>query len=482
MFSKKDIDTFNNNIDNIEQKLLQQQNEKFFPTFKDRKDMENNMFEFLKETKRKIYGGYAVNKHIMQKNKADSFYDLDNEVADIDFYSPDPIEDSIKIATMFLQKGYKNIKASEAQHKETYTVFVEYIKVCDISYVPKNIYNRIPFTEIDNIHYTGPQFIMIDMFRMLTDPLVSGLFRWKKTFPRMCLLQKHYPHPEPKSALTPLTFSKIAEYTFIKNIDNAEEEQKFKYLLTKDDEKQITELLNFSHTQFANNNNLLLHGDYVYNYYLKESKISNHKQVPVLQYDILAFDYVNDTKILLQKLKEKFPNIELTIIEYYPFWMLTGYSCSICYKSYPFINLSHYNNRCLPTKTVDNIKIASYDYLMLTLMVDALKARVVKNMELSNYKNTMISNLIKFKNFYFKDNKKTFLDNTPFQEFIIECSGQVMDPQRELQLSRKEKASKNKIIVWRFDPESDTKSTNVYKFSNSSGNLIRNTKNLKIIL
>lgn len=487
MFSKKDIDTFNDNINDIKEKLLDKENVLFFPTFKDRKAMEALVFEFLKDSKRKIYGGYAINKHIIQKNVNEGFYELDKEVADIDFYSPDPINDSIKIAHMFLEKGYKNIKASEAQHKETYTVFVEYIKVCDISYVPKNIYNRIPYTEIQNIYYTGPHFIMIDMLRILTD-FSSGLFRWEKTFPRICLLQKYYPFTESKQII--LSMNKIAQYSFLR--DNAgsqdDEKKEFKYNLVPEDEILIKKMLEYIQTLFIDNNSVLLYGDYAYNCFIKESKNQQIKPVNIYQYDIVSFDYINDSKKIYEAIKNKFSKdglLDLSIVEYYPFWMLTGYSCSICYKQYPLINITHYNNRCVPTKTINNIKIASFDYNLLLTLIDSIKARVIKSNDMMNYKNNQVYNLIKCKNIYFKENqKRTFLDNTLFQEFIIDCQGDIIDPKRELQLIRKEKALKKKLIIWRYDPEDakDVKEKDniTFKFLNSSGNLIRSVKNLKV--
>ena len=48
--------------------------------------------DFIISKKRKIYGGYALNLLIMQKNKSLAFYD-ESDTPDIDFYSPEPLKD-----------------------------------------------------------------------------------------------------------------------------------------------------------------------------------------------------------------------------------------------------------------------------------------------------------------------------------------------------------------------------------------------------
>jgi hypothetical protein len=52
----------------------------------------------------------------------------------------------------------------------------------------------MPFKEIKGMNLTGPHFMMIDYFRVMTDPLTS-YFRIGKTFTRLCLMLKHFPLP-----------------------------------------------------------------------------------------------------------------------------------------------------------------------------------------------------------------------------------------------------------------------------------------------
>src|SRR5438046_898601 len=64
----------------------------------------------------------------------------------------------------------------------------------DISYVPKLIYNKIPFIEINGMYITDTRYMMMDYFKVLADPLAS-YFRLEKTFERLCLMLKFYPLP-----------------------------------------------------------------------------------------------------------------------------------------------------------------------------------------------------------------------------------------------------------------------------------------------
>ena len=168
---------------------------------------DNIILDFIKQNKRKIYGGYAVNKLIIDKNQKDSIYQ-EYQYPDIDFYSPTPIEDLINICNTLYDKGYKRVNAKEAAHKDTYSIFVNFHLYCDITYVPKNIYNRIPYKELNNYYYTHPHFMTIDYLRMLADPLGSS-WRIEKSIKRFALLQKYYPLPIINKPISMIEINKL---------------------------------------------------------------------------------------------------------------------------------------------------------------------------------------------------------------------------------------------------------------------------------
>lgn len=483
MFTNTELTTFKDNSESILKNLRNYENLFLDPTLAELKRIEEIIFSYIKQYKRKIYGGYATHKHIIAKNPEDKLYDTDNTFADIDFYSPEPIEDAMRLANIFKEKGFQNASATEAAHKETYTIHVDFEKVCDISWVPKNIYNRIPFTEYDGMYYAAPDFVLIDLLRMVTDPLTSGSQRWEKIVPRLFMLQKYYPYHITKSLSKSISMRKYMEHVFNKNADNNDNLVKFKYYLTQEDETTIKGILKNIEKMMVKNKNFILHGDYAYNYYLEESKMEG-TPLNIITFDAICADYVDKTRELRDSIKQLVGDnaTHITTVEYYPFWMLTGYSCSICYKGYPLITVSAHGSKCVPVKvTKDDIVISSYDYTVLLAMVDSFRGRVNKDSVLMGYKSEIVSDLVKFKNKFFTDNpKKTMLDETPFQRFIIQCTGKTVKFNRAAQIERKARADKKQVIVWKYHPGKSSEE-NIYKFANTSGNLIRNNlKNLKI--
>ena len=47
-------------------------------------------------------------------------------------------------------------------HQYTYTIIVDFQNYCDISYMPKELYNKIPTVNINDIIYISPLVIYLD--------------------------------------------------------------------------------------------------------------------------------------------------------------------------------------------------------------------------------------------------------------------------------------------------------------------------------
>lgn len=435
--------------------------------------------DFVIEKKRKIYGGFALNKLIEEVAPQDKFYDDANiESWDIDFYSPDPIGDANEIADRLSAKGFKYVRAVEALHEETYKVFADTVDCADISYVPANIYHKMPFKNIGGLCLTGPHFMMIDYFRMLTDPLTS-YHRIEKSFKRLYLLQKYFPLPHSTSIIQmspPSTDLDIALRT-------------------------ITEFL-------VDHESMIVVGMYQYNHLIKESKIYQRKTTPNIDYvdinyyEIISTDYKKDARDLILTLKEKFKYVNdgknITYEENYPFFQYLGYSVNIMINDDIVCKIYHYNNRCTPYFDVEpiyfsnksqtvikpngKIRIGTFACLMMYSLITIMKARADEDEPTKNLYYTIISHAIEMKNYYFEKEKKTIYDKSLFQEFIIKCIGDMMTPKMEQQLRIERKKEKGKRYSYNYDPKKDKKSEIKYIFKNTSGNVINNTKNQKIDL
>lgn len=478
------VDQIMEEADKISSKIVK-------PTIDDLWEIIYTVRDFVKEKKRKIYGGFALNKLIEAADPKDKFYaDDDIKSWDIDFYSPTPIDDAKEIADRLHAKGFRHIQAREAQHEETYKVFAETNDCADITYVPRNIYNKIPFIEIDGLYLTGPHFMMVDYFRVLTDPLTS-YFRLEKTFTRLCLMTKHYPLPINKTS--------IAMEPPTRDLDIA---------------------LRTVHDFLIDRESTVVVGMYAYNHLVRESKINNRENVQrrgkpgnvrgdnskyidfvdINYYEVVCTRYKSDAKELILALKQKFPNAEerLTYKENYPFFQYLGYSVDMYFDNEIICRMYHYNSRCTPFNMVPalyfktggydeekgTIRIGSFATLMLYNLINIMRARTNNDQNTKNLYYTMISHLIEMKNYYFKQSGKTIFDSSLFQEFVLRCEGETNTPQMEKANRIEKKIKAGKRYSWSYNPanEKDRASDARYVFKNSSGNPINNDRNMKIDL
>ena len=467
LYTQKDVDLVVQNIDPIIDKIEKTKQKIYEPTYDQQMAAINVIMKFLKDKKRKIYGGYAQNALIVSKDKNDSFYP-EGDIPDIDFYSPDPLQDVKDICDLLYDSGFKDkvIEGREAQHKETYKIFVNYGKEsCDISYVPKNIYNRMPFIELNGIYYAHPSFMYIDLYRIMSEPYFSSR-RWTKNITRLHLLQKHFP---------------FKKYTT--NLSNA-------YDVEKGKEKKVMEINKFLCNELKDKSTYIVTGQYAYNYYLSYVKMKyKYVECPLLQ--IVSTNYVQDATDLIKKMK-KFDNMSFT--EFYPFWQFTGYNVVIYYEDVPLVHMTSHNNKCIPTKVVpfktfyggnvvedkkSTVQLGSFDYVFFMNLMSGFRCRVNDLGDKCGYHNIMTSHLIEFRNHYFKEHKKTLLDDTLFQSFIPDCIGTMPDPIREGLIERNTKYKSGKLVVYKYKPGTGMTVPD-FKFANTSGNPVVKEINLKI--
>ncbi|MBA42851.1 MAG: hypothetical protein CMF62_02440 [Magnetococcales bacterium] len=457
IYTDKDIALLEENIDSINDKIQEIKYKTFDPKKEEMDAILKVVLDYVEKNKRKVYGGTAHNAVIKHKNKIDAFY-KDTDIPDIDIYSPEPLVDIMTIANQLVDLGYTDIEAREAQHKDTYSLFVKRTNYLDVSYVPKNIFNRMPFIEIDNIYYIHPYFAMIDYYRMLNDPMTS-YFRIGKSFKRLKLLQRHFP------------INKLEKK--VKTIEKPNE----------DTEKVLNEIFTF----LKNKESTILVGDYAYNYFLKESNLKESflSELPISRYDFISADYKNDGIELIKLLRSKFGDGKIKVAEYYPFFQFFGYNSIISFNDKPVCRIYHHNDKCLTYQDVklgkDFIRIASFNLIAMYYMTHMMYARTNKNKEKKCNMNTYLSHLFMMRNNYLKKNKKTIFDTSPFEEFTIKCIGKTLEPAMEFAKRIKERKSKGKPLIWTYRPlENRKEAEQNYIYGNLSGNIINNPKNLQL--
>lgn len=444
-----------NNIDIIRNELKKKQ---FFKT--DKSKIQEIIHDYIKENKRKIYGGYALNKLLIDKKKNSIYNEYEN--SDIDFYSPDPNTDIIKICNQLSDAGFTRVNGKEAKHSNTYAIFVNFELYCNITYVPKYIYNNIAFIKIEDIYYVNPNFMIIDYLKMITDP-IGSYWRIEKSFERLIKLETTFPLP---------VFKKEIEINSSDNDDNI-----FDSIQIVIDE--------------IKNKDIVTIGFYSYLYYLKESKLyeknknllnfskKNYNQIPYLE--IISKNYKTDFDIIINKLKEKYGDL-ITHTEFYPLFTFTGYSVEIYLNGDLILIIYDYNKRCIPYKISNEIKISSFSTTLLYSQINVMKFKILKDEDFKSMYMIMVSHLIQMKSYYFSKNNKTIFDVTPFQDFVIDFISPDINPEHELLIKYEKRRMSGKPVMYIYDPVKNRKEEKVDKFffPNISGNEIVNEKRLRL--
>uniref|UniRef100_A0A6C0C7Y9 Uncharacterized protein n=1 Tax=viral metagenome TaxID=1070528 RepID=A0A6C0C7Y9_9ZZZZ len=423
------------------------------PTIYEQSEIMNLVREFVKSKKRKIYGGTAINELIKIKNPSETIYD-EFTFGDIDFYSPEPKVDIVELCDFLYNKNkYKNINANEAQHEETYRVYVNWQLYCNITYVPKHIYTKIKSVEIDELLYVDPHFIWIDQLRIYNNPMLCSRL-WEKTFKREFLLLKNYPLEEFENRFEiPKPSMEINGYHI-----------KIKQEFLKGDP------------------NVLINGYDAYNFYVRYGTDSGMEcNLPFLE--LSSVNYVETVIKLFTYVRKMVINVDnVGISEYTPFFQFVGHTVMITYNNIPLVSVSDVSCTCVPTIDVSSgIKYAAYQYLLMSLLIN--KFRIFLTGDRVMYKNygTAVSNLVKVKNNYLKQNKLNVINNSPFGEFRTSCVGTPVSPTRLYLARRSERKENGKRVEFTYTPDNFFKMPDEArqkfdpkraKYNNTSGNVI----------
>ncbi len=439
MYRQTDIEVIKKNIDTIKDDALRKKLEVLEPTMKEFEDVYKVIVNFIKERKRKIYGGYAQNHLIKMKNENDVFY-KELDMADIEFYTYEPLKDVIDLCDLLHSKGYKFIQGAEGVHNETYKIFVNFINYCDITYMPKNVYDNLPVIEDKGIYYSHPHFMLVDAFRVYSDPLTS-YFRLDKTFNRFTTLMKYYP----------FDLSKANDKVEYKNIPE--------------------ETKRYVRHHILHNSQLIVIGHYGYNYLVKKS-MEKFAVKDCPYYQAISINYDEDKTKILNFLQKNLKNI--TSKEFYPFTQFYDKHMEYFQDGVCILKLYGHNNRCIVNQFSEKKKVffGTFQLIFLYLLVDYNYAIVRRDeVEKRNYM-ILITRLLKAREHYLDSHNKNILDRTPFQEFTLQCLGSTEDPLRMARLEERKKKEAGKQIKFRYDPKGTPGKIPEFRFSNSSGNQI----------
>lgn len=447
MYRDEDIDKIKLNIDNIAEQAMLIYKTNYEPTLAESKEVYKELLNFIIEKKRIIYGGYAQNSLILMKNKNDGFY-KEIDTPDIEFYSYEPIKDVFDLCDYLKSKNFKYVQGSSGVHDGTYKIFVNFINYCDITYLPKNIYDNCKYIESpEKVKFTHPNFMLIDIYRVFTDPMTS-YWRLDKTFKRYLKLYKYYPIT---SSTNEIRFSKLSD------VD----------ILTK-----IRKLI-------IHNSNYIVIGAYAYNYYV--SKIDKTALVKINFYEIITENIKLNCNKIYKTLQKQF-GTKISVKEYTPFFEFFDYRVEFLYEGIVILRVYNNNNRCIVYNESDKkkTKFGTNQIVLLYLLSNYNYYLINRNIvESNNYLNMFIK-LNDAKNKYLDKHNVTVLDGSPFQDFKFKCIGEPVDLIREGFLTIINNKKRGKQLKFRYDPTGKPTKIPEYIFDNVSGNEVLNNKNLII--
>jgi len=449
MYREQDLIALKENKDKIYNDIILYYKTIYEPTINESYNIINNILKFIRKKRRIIYGGYALNLIIKKSNPKDYIYKKINnvyfnfpEIADLEFYSPNPVQDIIELANELYKLKFKQIEVKEGIHPETFKLFINFIGYCDVTYLPSNIFYNLNYINVNELKCVHPTFILLDIYKILTDPYTS-YWRIDKILDRVTKLIKYYP---------------------IKNI---------KFNIEKVLEKNNNEILDFIKLKIMENSKYITIGFYAYNYYIKKlTKKYIIKNIPYIE--LISSNLKIDGLQIYKELKLKYKNV--TIKQYNQF---SGYIDNKIeyYVNNNLILILYGNyNRCILYKYSKKEKIyyGTFTITIMYLLFFYYYNFVNKNKEYSKLYKYLIGKLFLIRNKYLIRNNITVIDVSPFQEFTIECIGKHLDIKRNYLIQNLKKYKERKQVLFKYLPDEKTIKNPIPNivFNNTSGNII----------
>lgn len=183
---------------------------KFDPHFNDALKAVPIIKEFIKKRGLIIYGGTSMDYAL--RLLGDNIYpDEMLALPDLDFYSPDSVGDAYTLTKILYTAGFTSARAIVGMYVTIMKVdIVDNHFLADISYVPKKIFDTLPYIMYEGMKIIDPIFQKIDLHSCMAFPFDNAprevIFdKWKKYIERFSKFHKYYPTPKPESGTMKLS-------------------------------------------------------------------------------------------------------------------------------------------------------------------------------------------------------------------------------------------------------------------------------------
>tara|TARA_B100001758_G_scaffold65204_1_gene54430 strand:- start:112 stop:1665 length:1554 start_codon:yes stop_codon:yes gene_type:complete len=331
------------------------------------KDIIDIVENFLRKTQCICYGGTAIN-NLLPIN--DQFYNKDVELPDYDFYSDKPLEHAKELADIYYEKGYTEVVAQSGMHAGTFKVFVNFIPVADITYLPKNLYNKIKKDSQTRkgIYYCSINYLRMSMYLELSRPH-GDVSRWPKVLKRLSLFNKHYPLRGKNCNVDEI--QRLFQYGIKKDILTGGRKK------TKDDTPGLLDEDDFINTieeriftivrESLIKQGCVFFGAFANRLYLKTTKNFKNQDIPKIpDFDVLSEDPNGSALIIKERLESiGVKNIKIILHEGIGEVVAPHYEIRVGPESCCFIYepLACHSYNVIPGK-LGNIRIATLDTML----------------------------------------------------------------------------------------------------------------------
>lgn len=345
--------------------------------------------DYLKKTKRIIYGGTAIDA--LLKAKGFSVRKEGDALIDYDFYSPLYEVDTITIANELCEKGYKYVRRLSAIHPYTFRVGAEFATefIADVTYVPSKVYSKLPKINIGDYYYIDPQFAKIDLYKSVTNPH-TNVVRWVKSYKRLTAMENLYPIAKGKLAAIHVPDS-------------------------------LTPKIQDTIKQFAKGSkNLLAIGAYAYNLYT--SLVPGSPSVNVQEYEFYTINPAAESKRLQQALKKAgFKNVECK--EFYDYMEIFPRKTTVFSQNAPAVSFYLIGENCIGVREIQKTRLVNYHVLLMFLYGKYCVDGVIgKKKPVRDLYAWMIQSLMAAFNEYNKIHDFIGVEiKSPFRVFQVDC-------------------------------------------------------------
>lgn len=375
--------------------------------------------QFIIDKGLKVYGGVAINAYLSKQNK---IYE-DDAIPDYDFFSPDPWNDAVELTLLFYSHGYKYPEAKAGIHKGTYKVFVDLWPVADITFIPKEYFDKIDVVLVDGLPIVSPFKLLESLYKEFSEPF-SNPVRWNKVAYREKLLQKD---------------TKL----FKRNYNCYDAFKKIKL-------PEIVDRLLIECMIKVKEMKMILSSDVAYNIFVQLSKGS--KLLFVSSIECLDENAFHSIQEIYSHLLTFTPHLDITT-EYIPVNELNNHSYSIVATheniKYEILKITLLTS-CTPYITVQGVYIVGIDYVIFELFNKATYGNE-KEKEVAKCK---LKYLLTRQAKYYKSKGITEFEKSPFQRLITTCRGKFQENQKVALLEKmieKINTKKRTITEWKND-------------------------------